>query len=205
MKVFIVNGYGYGTLFLTYGHEVVADIMEADLCVFTGGEDVTPSYYGEKKHPNTYNNQARDLVERSIFNICITREIPMVGICRGGQFLNVMSGGKMFQHVSLHAMDHYLVDVKTKKQVWVSSTHHQMMIPGPGGRVLAYATQGGYKEYMDGNAITRAEPGENDTEVVFYPLTKALCFQPHPEFMSKEYEDMRTLFFKYIADYLGKE
>src|SRR5687768_16963203 len=71
-----------------------------DLICFTGGEDVTPSLYGEVKHPLTYNNPERDKHEVEYFNQFIG--IPKVGICRGGQFLNVMSGGKLHQHILGH-------------------------------------------------------------------------------------------------------
>src|SRR5512138_3194140 len=111
-KIYVVGGaYGYGKLFQEHGWEVVIDLDEADIACFTGGEDVSPNYYGEQKHIRTYSNPLRDSVEKSIFNVFMEKEIPMLGICRGGQFLNCMSGGKMYQHVSNHTCDHDMMDV----------------------------------------------------------------------------------------------
>ena len=205
MKVFIINGYGYENLFLKYGHEVVSELLDADLCVFTGGEDVSPIYYGEKKHPRTYNNQLRDVEEQAYFNICITKEIPCVGICRGGQFLNCLSGGKMYQHVEKHTQSHAITDIETGRKIYASSTHHQMMRGGSGSIVVATAKQNGIKEYMKDNAIIRDPVDDLDTEVLFYPLTKCLCFQPHPEFFSEDFFPLQEYFFELIQRYLVKE
>ncbi len=202
MKVMIVGGqWGYGDLFRKYGHEVVDSIHSSpDLLCFTGGEDVSPSYYGEKPHKRSFYNPARDAVEKEIFNIAITKEIPCVGICRGGQFLNCLSGGKMFQDVSQHTHDHYVKDVETGMLIWSSSTHHQMMRPGPGASIVAIANEGGYKEHMCSDGVIRVEELEDDMEVLHYPLTKCLCFQPHPEFDG--YEELQDYFFHCVKTYL---
>jgi len=65
--------------------------------VFTGGADVSPFMYGEKKLSVTCNDEHRDEQEKLFFERYT--KVPKVGICRGGQFLNVMNGGKMWQHV----------------------------------------------------------------------------------------------------------
>jgi len=54
----------------------------------------------------------------------------MVGICRGSQFLTVMSGGRLFQDVSGHAiMGTHLIKFKDGSSLGITSTHHQMMNP----------------------------------------------------------------------------
>lgn len=184
-KVYIVggNGNGYGRMFQSAGWVLGSSILDADLVQFTGGEDVTPALYGEAKHQYTGNSFERDLYEAGYFAIAQRMDTPMAGICRGGQFLNVMSGGKMYQHVSNHATgrDHLLTDLETGRSIEVSSTHHQMMRIGADGVLLAEANLGGFKEFVEDGQVQRAGVGV-DTEVVYYASTKALCFQPHPEF-----------------------
>lgn len=194
-KVLIVggNGQGYGRMFMSAGWELVNDIREADMVQFTGGEDVTPSLYGEAKHQYTGNSFERDVYEAGYFAIAQRMGTPMSGICRGGQFLNVMSGGSMYQHVSAHATgrNHDLVDVNTGRAISVSSTHHQMMIAGPDGILVATANLGGFKEYVNEHGITERKAqavNEFDTESVYYPNTQTLCFQPHPEFFQPGHE-----------------
>lgn len=196
-KVFIVGGNqgGYGAMFLAAGWDLCKGPLKADMIQFTGGEDVTPALYGEERHPYTGNSFERDLYEAGYFAIAQRMNIPMSGICRGGQFLNVMSGGNMFQHVSKHAVGagHTLQDRQTGRVIQVSSTHHQMMRQGPGGISFAVANEGGYKECVDNGQVTRID-GVVDQEVIYYPTTKALCFQPHPEFFGPEHECFKYYF-----------
>lgn len=202
-KICIVNGsQDYYRLFLSRGYELVPDILSADLVCFTGGEDVSPYLYHEKEHMRTFSSPTRDAVEKSLYNICVANSTPMVGICRGGQFLNVMNGGKMYQHVTNHTCDHMMKLVSSGEKVMVSSTHHQMMRIGLGGEVLATASQKGSKEYMHQTTTITAIGDDVDTEVVYYENTNSLCFQPHPEFSAGYYENMRNVFFDMVEKYL---
>ena len=205
-KICIIDGNAeYYRLFLNNNFEIINDSSKADMVLFTGGEDVSPSLYGEKTHPKSSINPFRDKYESTIFESCLSEGIPMVGICRGGQFLNVKSGGKMYQHVTNHIGDHIMVCRDTDKRILVSSTHHQMMRPSNAGYILAYANQGGVRENMsniNGINTSLASKQEEDCEVVYYANTKCLCFQPHPEFRDDEYDDMRDFFFDCIKTYL---
>lgn len=206
-KCAIVNGsQAYVHLFTSLGYAVVDYIINeqlepVDLVVFTGGEDVTPGLYGHETHRTTINNVFRDQQEATIFEKCVLHSIPMVGICRGAQFLNVMSGGEMYQDVGGHTGLHEITDLVTGETVLVSSTHHQMMKPSSEGLLVASSHIGSYREWWDGQIFAR-EQSEQDFEVVFYPRTKALCFQPHPEFFTAEYEGMRRYFAKLLVRYL---
>ncbi|HRP36180.1 MAG TPA: gamma-glutamyl-gamma-aminobutyrate hydrolase family protein [Candidatus Dojkabacteria bacterium] len=191
-------------------YEVITDLThnEPDLIVFTGGADVDPSMYGEEKLPETSSNIERDNREKKIFDEF--KNVPKVGICRGGQFLNVMSGGKMWQHVNNHSGNHKMInllktDFLTEDEITVSSTHHQMMIAGNDGHVIGIAmnadkTAGRATDYV--SAIPRMTP-KYDTEVVWYDGTKSLCFQGHPEYNSNE--GMTNYFFKLLDHFFFPE
>ena len=56
--------------------------VQADIVLFTGGEDVDPSLYGCEKHPTTYSNINRDLEEKAIFEKVKPHQLCL-GICRG--------------------------------------------------------------------------------------------------------------------------
>lgn len=62
--------------------ELVNSIEEADIVLFTGGEDVDPSLYGCEKFRNTYSNIHRDQQERKVFKH-IRKDQLAIGICRG--------------------------------------------------------------------------------------------------------------------------
>jgi gamma-glutamyl-gamma-aminobutyrate hydrolase PuuD len=95
--------------------------------VFTGGSDVTPSYYREA-NKLSHCNLKRDELESAIFYQCKENAIPMMGICRGSQFLHVMMGGKLWQDVDNHCCQHSILDMDTGEKINdTTSTHHQMV------------------------------------------------------------------------------
>jgi gamma-glutamyl-gamma-aminobutyrate hydrolase PuuD len=89
------------------------DFEKPDLTLFTGGEDVDPKFYRHSRNSKTGSNIKRDEFESAMYNYSMLRNIPCLGICRGSQFLTVMNGGKLFQHVTNHTKDH-LISVHKK-------------------------------------------------------------------------------------------
>lgn len=202
-RVCIINGNReYSNMFFELGYHLVPYVEESDLVCFTGGADVSPSMYGAKTHRTTHSDAHRDEMERYAFNNAYTNGIPMVGICRGGQFLNVMSGGEMYQDVSKHCSPHTITDATTGETVYVSSTHHQMMKMSSEGILVASSTLLGTREWYE-SGIFKKEVSEQDIEVVYYKHTKCLCFQPHPEFSSVEYVGMREYFKSLLERYVS--
>lgn len=167
--------------------------IEPDLICFTGGADVNPVYYKENTLFRTRIDPKRDVIEGLVFEKYLAT--PKVGICRGGQFLNVFSGGALWQHVNNHVDPHQVIDLLfTKKPLWVSSTHHQMMIPGEGSHLLAM-TPTIVTEHMSGK---KRDVPKYDPEVLWYPGTNSLCFQPHPEFSIPQGKEHTEYFFKLL-------
>lgn len=210
-KVFIVETNGqYERMFKDRGWEVTRDLLAADLVQFTGGADVSPYLYGEEKHPTTYNDPRRDLVESGYYQVSLLLGKPMAGICRGGQFLNVMNFGRMYQDVNGHAISGthaaevmYRADGKGEGEspftYQVTSTHHQMMRPHKSGNILLIANEASKVE--TDNMVFEGKTG-GDVEAVFYKDTKSLCYQPHPEFVPQDH-DCQVLYFHFLAKYLG--
>ena len=205
-KVYIVDtSYEYDKLFSDEGYELVEHIEDAELVCFTGGEDVDPTLYGEPRHRTTHCNIIRDMQEQRIYRKALQLEIPMVGICRGGQFLNVMCGGKMYQHVTAHGVfnGHRLYDQLDGDVLEVTSTHHQMMKPSDKALVIAIAIEGGTNtSYSKEHSDFVTALSLKDYEVVLYEQENCLCFQPHPEFSNDKWDNMRNYFFRCINNYL---
>jgi putative glutamine amidotransferase len=71
-----------------------------DGLVLTGGGDVDPATYGADRHPMTVSiSPQRDRFELALARRAIERELPLLGICRGMQILNVARGGTLLQHL----------------------------------------------------------------------------------------------------------
>ncbi len=207
-KVFIVASAPlYQKMFEENGWKVVLDILDADLVQFTGGPDIDPSFYNEKPHNTTHSTINRDMQERLVFNVARRRKLPMTGICRGGQFLNVMCGGQLWQDVDGHASTkgHMVKDLYSFEVFHVTSTHHQMMIPNyDSGIVIVSADTATWKERQGPNCsiryrkvLTTFDP---DPEVVWYSKQRCFCFQPHPEYSGNL--RLRERYFQYLEDYI---
>lgn len=69
-----------------------------DGVVFTGGEDMDPAWYGAEPSPMLNPpSRERDLFELALFAAARQRELPILGICRGIQLINVALGGTLYQ------------------------------------------------------------------------------------------------------------
>lgn len=69
-----------------------------DGLVLSGGEDIDPSWYSAEPSPHLYPpSRERDLFELALFATARQRELPILGICRGIQLINVGLGGTLFQ------------------------------------------------------------------------------------------------------------
>lgn len=195
---FFIQGPGnfdYIKLFERHGYELVDNIDDAGIIVFTGGEDVDPQLYGEKAVMQTQFNPWRD--KRDIDAFTKSAGKFRVGICRGSQFLNVMCGGKLWQDVDSHCRDHSVIDVRERSSFLVSSTHHQMMRPTPEAEILWAATEAKFKENYEGFYPTDGA----DVEACWYPKQKCLCVQSHPEFTEDRYKALQKQFMELINEF----
>ena len=76
---------------------------EFDALCLTGGEDIAPSRYGATADPRTEPPDARrDELEFQLLQVARDRDLPVLGICRGFQVINVAYGGTLVQHVAGH-------------------------------------------------------------------------------------------------------
>jgi hypothetical protein len=174
---------------------LVWDPDAADVHVFTGGADVHPSLYLEDIVPDAGVQcwPQRDALETAAWD-----KYPdkfHLGICRGSQLLNVLNGGSLWQHVNNHGvMDgHMMVEVDSGRMIQTSSVHHQMMRPGKDAKVICTASEaslkiGQYNQFKGAPEI--------DHEVLWYPGTRSLCIQGHPEY--KGFKDFTDYSFELI-------
>lgn len=192
-------------IFQQEGATLVSHLDMADIVVWTGGSDVNPALYGEEKHPSTAFDAKRDEFEKACYKRAGLK--LKVGICRGGQFLNVMNGGSLWQDVDGHAIagEHpmqYELPLGGQgvlsRTVLVTSTHHQMMIPNLRAQCEIWGKAGISTKKASGIrgqsgqflCFERSHNTNGDAEIVYYPKSRSLCFQPHPEYNSKSTRDI---------------
>ncbi len=202
--IYVENGYDgrYGRFWGELG-EVISDRdlflhrpQDFSLVCFTGGEDVSPELYGHK-NLGSHNSPRRDEEEQNVFDVAAKWKIPMTGICRGSQFLNVQMGGTMVQNLKTsHGGSPHKCEATDGQSFEVTSSHHQMSVLGKGGVLLAWAEQtlGLDEVEYDGDffeaaraydAIKSGFPLKRQvtliTEAFTYPNANIFAVQHHPE------------------------
>jgi putative glutamine amidotransferase len=76
----------------------VLDVIDG--LVLAGGADIDPSAYGADRHPETVHTvPERDACEIALARRALERDLPLLGICRGMQLINVAAGGTLRQHL----------------------------------------------------------------------------------------------------------
>jgi len=135
-------------------------LSRLDGIVFSGGEDVSPAYYGETKLNSTVEcDSIRDLSDSLLARAALRSGKPVLAICRGSQLMNVMLGGSLYQDIPsqrpdavVHADTTHLVGLEPGSLLYrlygpdslkVNSFHHQAVkAEAPGITVVARAADG---------------------------------------------------------------
>jgi putative glutamine amidotransferase len=148
---------------------VEALYRRVDGLLFTGGGDVDPKHYGAERHPKCGAPEGpRDEVELWLARRALADGMPILGICRGVQLINVAMGGTLYQDIPSEipgALDHYaslngegrtlmphtiqiqanswLANQLGSAEVHANTFHHQALKDvAPGLRVVANAPDG---------------------------------------------------------------
>lgn len=190
------KGYPFDILFDETVNAMEHGVKGLSALVLWGGEDISSRYYEHMPHPYTQNRggpSERDKNEWQAMTEARDMGIPIIGVCRGAQFLCVFSGGKLIQHVNGHGQSHNVV-TNDGDVMLTSSCHHQMMYPYDVEHIMLAKTLGNRSLcYEDGNE--NPIPMTEEPEVVYFPKTRGLAIQGHPEWM-----DENSPFVEYCLD-----
>ncbi len=172
-----------------------------DGILFAGGDDIDPKFYGEEiKFDNVIVNPLRDEFELALARLVSDTDIPVLGICRGEQVLNVAFGGSLHQHIENHRQSEsgsqnprrasvtegtFLHSLAGTGEIFTNSFHHQAVKDVAAGFVAAATADDGIVE-----AIEPVGQAESDR---FF-----LAVQWHPELFYKTDDTARAIFNAFI-------
>lgn len=132
-----------------------------DALIVSGGDDIHPSLYGAEEMPKAQYDQARDALELIHIARALKHRLPMLGICRGTQLINVSLGGSLYIDIrasrkitsnrgtvlprkiaEVHANSHLQCALQTRR-IQINSLHHQAVHRlGAGVRAVAHDLDG---------------------------------------------------------------
>lgn len=180
------------------------------MLIIWGGADIHPSLYHYPNMGSFVGNTPSntDYMEWALIDKAVQIGMPVLGVCRGAQMGCAFSGGILAQDVRGHGGSH-LIDYSyadKKGTILTSSVHHQMMWPysAPAYEIIA-TTPSRTTEYS-GLALEYIERlGGKDIEIVYFPRTRILAVQGHPEFMAEncDFNNLcRDLINHYLRPYI---
>lgn len=159
----------------SYAADVVARL---DGLLISGGPDVDPARYDEAPHENTDEPRVqRDAWELALLAAALDGDIPVLGICRGAQLLNVLYGGSLIQHIEDHKAG---IAVFGSTQVTLDPTELPGSVLGAGANVSCYHHQA-IDRLGDGLIVTGRAPDGRIEAVVAPEQAFAVGVQWHPE------------------------
>ena len=124
-------------LILPAEHAQLENIIQGiDALLLSGGPDVDPELYHQAPEPGVglELERTRDDLELALFRAALLREIPVLGICRGMQLINVALGGALIQDLPEHT--------EPKQGESSESAYHRVYL-SPGSKLAAIIGSGG--------------------------------------------------------------
>ena len=130
-------------------NEMIELLNSLDGIIFTGGEDFDPAFYNERPIPQMGRvNAPRDKFDIKLLQLAAERSVPVLGICRGIQLINIAFGGSLYQDLPVQYYDksirhrqsqpseeasHSVIvenftvfsDIVKEQTLMVNSAHHQ--------------------------------------------------------------------------------
>lgn len=200
-----LKGAGALPVLVPVGSELPAELGWADGLVLPGGVDVDPKRYGATPHPTSEWDPALDDLEFDLTNWALTARVPILGICRGLQVLNVALGGTLWQdlpserpagvahprigprnrlvHELLVEPGTRLQDILGGERFMVNSLHHQGIDRLGEGLVASARSEDGLVEGIE------IANGQYVVGVQF-----------HPEELAPEHQFAALLFRSFVAE-----
>lgn len=161
-----------------------------DAILFPGGQDVAPEFYGESRLDCCGETvSARDSMETAVLREAMARRLPILGICRGLQFVNAALGGSLWQDLLTQrpgSRNHRMERPYDRAEHSVSLTGPLAALYGANTLGVNSCHHQGVKSLAPGlEPMAVAEDGL--IEAVFHPDQPFLwAVQWHPEFFDPE-------------------
>ena len=169
-----------------------------DGLLLPGGWDVDPSFYGEVRDGKVLETDPElDETEISLFHQAREREVPVLGICRGQQVINVAMGGTLVQHLEGHEVRElgrshlaHAIEVDPSSELGRAAGEHKLRVNSLHHQAIKRLGEG----------LQQSARGEDGTvEGVETDDGLIVAVQCHPEELTVDMPWARGLFERFVA------
>lgn len=173
-------------------------ISMIDKLILSGGQNVTPKFYGESKTIDSDNySLERDEFELALINEALKKNKPIFAVCRGMQLLNVALGGTLNQKIEHHWQEEFS---GTSQKVEILPNSRVSKLLSTGSWVNSFHQQS-VKELAPSLIATARDPHDGTIEAYeSKDGAPILGFQWHPELLLERAESRRI--FSYLVEQL---
>jgi putative glutamine amidotransferase len=192
---------------LQMSEETLHGIFERlDGLFLPGGEDIDPSHYHQERHPQLgAPDKERDRTELLLTTWAIVAGMPLLGVCRGVQVINVVCGGTLYQDIhtirpDLEKHDYFPPNFeryRVSHQVTIEPDSRLARSLGTMHEVNSMHHQGIDRLGKGLRVVARAEDGLPEA-VEMPPLPFVVGVQWHPEELAKTDQHSNSLFYDFI-------
>ena len=153
-----------------------------DALILAGGSDIDPASYGAKPHPETRGTRPeRDRFELALGTRALERDMPVLGICRGMEMLNVIQGGTLNQHLADLELHRHTPGVFTDHRVRLEPGSLAERVVGAERTEVKSAHHQGLEELSEG-VVTSGYADDGVVEAIELPgRSFAVGVLWHPE------------------------
>lgn len=178
------------SLWLTGGRGVrwgvgrVVDLADVDGLIIGGGDDIGPDLYGGTLGLSARLDPDRDALECDLAKAALDRNIPVLGICRGAQMLNVALGGSLDQDAwTTYGPDRKITTILPKREICVEPDTHLSLIGGEKPMKVNALHSQAVDWLGDGMRVSARDTGGMVQAIERVRDPFALGVQWHPEYL----------------------